>query len=75
MIICTSDFKNLKIFINDILHLSIEKKNYRGLQSWISGSLYHNYYIELYIKDIKIRLEYDKEDIWKTILDLLNKNL
>lgn len=65
---------NVKIYINDLLHLSFVQSEYRGVQSWKEGTNW--YCIEYYFKDSKpIKCEYDSFEKWKTILELIDKEL
>ncbi len=67
--------KQIKIFINDILHLSIKQKQLVGIQSWIMGyDADRKYCIEYTLKTSVVLSEYDDAEKWKSILDLLNKN-
>jgi hypothetical protein len=75
MIDFTSDFKDIRIYIDEVLHIQFERKNFIGIQTWIEGRKNRNFFIEIYTKYKAIKLEYDKEEIWKTILDILDKNI
>jgi hypothetical protein len=63
----------IKIFINDVLHLMIKKDEFTGLQSWIIGDEKKTYYIEFYLKSGDILAEYDNKEKWTKILTLLNQ--
>lgn len=68
------DHTNVKIYINQILHLNFDFSNYVGMQSFITtDNLYH---IEIYLKrNCKIMLEYSDVSLWKDILKLIDANL
>ncbi len=69
------DKKQIKIFINDILHLSIMQNELISIQSWIIGyNSDRKYCIEYTTKTQVINSEYDNIKKWKSILNLLNKN-
>jgi hypothetical protein len=76
MIKITNDLHNLKIYISDLLHFSLLLSEYIGMQSWIAGTKKKRYYIEFYLKEGEsITLEYEKQELWKSILVELDKNL
>jgi len=60
----------VKIFINDILHLSFKEK-ILSLQSWNEQNKFWK--IEIKTKHTSVLVEYDSEEKWKQILGLLNK--
>lgn len=63
-----------KIFIDDLLHVSIKRTELIGLQSWLTDE--ENgcwYYIEYILKNREILTGYDKRDTWTKILTLLDK--
>lgn len=69
-------FYKIKIYIDKILHLSIRKEDFIGLQSWIEGEgESKEYIIEYVFKTTTIVSEYDSIDKWKSILNLLDKNI
>lgn len=63
---------SIRIYINDALHLLIKLENLIGIQSWINRK--NNYSIEYSMKDgAEILSEYDDLDLWKSILEQLDK--
>jgi pantothenate kinase len=66
-----------KIFINNILHICLDINIKYNLVSWIEDSNPNKrmYCIRLFTKKIEIILEYEKEDNWKKILEILNEVL
>jgi hypothetical protein len=62
----------LKIYINDILHISIKRSSILGYQSWINAPA-GMYFIEYTTDGREILTEYDDVEKWKSILKLLNK--
>ena len=60
----------VKIFINDILHLSFKEK-ILALQSWNEQNKFWK--IEIQTKNTKTLIEYDSPEKWIQILKLLNK--
>ncbi len=75
-ITCLRNNHNLRIYINEILHLQIIMENHNGLQSWLEGTNNFNFFIELYKKgQPSVLCEYDDKERWETILKLLDENL
>jgi hypothetical protein len=68
--------RDFKIHINDVLHFNIRNEEYIGCQSWLDGKKISMYYIEVYTKSgNNILLEYDNEEIWKNVLNLIDSHL
>lgn len=67
-------FDQLKIRINDILHLSLSLDKFVGLQSWQFESR-QSYHIELTLEGGVITTEYDSFELWKQVLLELDKLL
>ena len=65
---------NLKIYINDIIFLSIKHNQLIGFQSWILGQDIKKYCIEFYTTSGDILTEFDDYNKWKEILHLLDIN-
>jgi len=67
--------KQIKVFIDNILHLSIKRDELIGIQSWIMGyDDNRKYHIEYTTKTSVIESEYDKLEKWQAILKLLDEN-
>lgn len=62
--------EEVKIFINDILHLSFKEK-ILSIQSWNEQNKFWK--IEIKTKHTTSLVEYDSPEKWKQILELLNK--
>lgn len=60
----------VKVFINDILHLSFKEK-ILSIQSWNEQNKF--WCIEIKTKNTNILVEYDSPEKWEKILNLLNK--
>ena len=58
--------EHLRIYINEILHISIKLDEILGIQSWIHSK--KSYKIEFYLKKSTILCVYDNFYKWKTIL-------
>lgn len=65
------DSDELEVLIDGTPHLHFWKKYYRGFQA------YHElkYTIEIYLKDARMRLEYDDKNLWLTVITHLNEGL
>ncbi len=68
-----TEIHRVKIYINDILHISIPKNGNIKIQSWYEDdSLYK---IEIYCVEHLDEYWYDNKEIWKSILTELDKNI
>lgn len=63
----------VKIYIDDLLHLSFKQQDFAGIQSWKEGANWYD--IEYYLGDTKILCAYDDFDKWKAILKLIDAHL
>lgn len=63
-------YNTLRIFIDNILHLSFKKDSLIGIQSWVEEN---KYCIEYYLVNGSILSEYDSVVKWKLILKELSK--
>lgn len=62
----------LKIRINGKLHFSILRNDLLSIQSWrVDGTLFQIEYVTK--AGIKLRTDYDDQDLWLSILDGLDK--
>ena len=72
----TRSHQNLRIYINDLIHIDLPIKEHNGLQSWLEGSDRRRYFIQFYRKiGEPIILEYEDRNIWEEILKVIDKNL
>ena len=68
--------KNLKIYIEGLLHVSIPIKEYSGLQSWLEGDNTYTYHIEFYLNNGQtIICEYEDKKLWEEILKQIDSGL
>lgn len=73
--------KNTCILINDVVHISLNNNDLRGLQSWKMGRKSGRYCTELYFVTVEegvgvawsMSLEYDDSRLSKEILDILKQ--
>lgn len=74
-----SNFKTLRIFIDDILHIDLPLENHDGLQAWfehVGQKSNAKYFIDLYRKTGNtISLEYSKKEDWINVLKEFEKSL
>lgn len=64
----------IRIYINELLHLSLRQDNLLGIQSYVFGYSQNDYRIEFYLKETTIIVEYDTKDKWEQILRLIEQN-
>ncbi len=75
-ITCKRDGKDLKIYINGLLHLQIMMDNHVGIQSWYEGTNHKHYKIEFYQKEGEsFYSAYQIRETWEEILRLVDKNI
>lgn len=67
------DYMDIKVLIDNILFLCIDRGEYIGLQSWSNGN--GHYCIEFYTKTNNILTEYDNKEKWLQMLEALNEEL
>jgi hypothetical protein len=75
MINVSVTFYQVKIYINDILHLKFYREEFIGFQSWIDGDKTKSYNIQYTFKTTTILCEYDSIERWKEILKKLDELL
>ncbi len=64
-------YNHLKIYLDDVLHISIQIDDIVGIQSYLIGTDY--YHIDYYTKTTTIDCRYTRKDIWISILKELDK--
>lgn len=80
---CQTDYRDIRIYINDILHIIIPRPNVDNesrdsikLQSYYVGSRKsRRYFIEVGSGDLHDYYGYDNANTWKEILRLLDENI
>lgn len=65
-------FVFIKIYINELPFLCFRRSEYKGFQSWKNDG---KYCVEFYLNNQTILTEYDKFDLWKDVLHLLDTHL
>ncbi len=65
-----ADISTLKVFIDGCLHVCIFKKTLGGFQSYFQDG---QHYIELWVNGKRQLLIYEKEEVWKAVLNSLNQ--
>lgn len=72
-ITCKCEYDRIKIYINNILHISLPNDSNTKIQSWKESDTI--YKIEIRSANDTDEYGYDNFEIWKQILDLLDKNI
>lgn len=74
-ITCKSDSEDLRIYLNNKLHIYFKKYEFIGLQSWYENET--SCKIEFYFKNSNLNfyIAYDAFDKWSKVLELLNNNI
>jgi len=70
MIKVETNFYQLRIYIDDLLHLSIKLKDLLAIQSW--GHRKDKYIIEYNMKQTTVKSEYQNKKDWQEILKQLS---
>jgi hypothetical protein len=65
-------FVFIKLYINGTPFVSLRRSEYNGFQAWKNDGKFS---IEFYLERQTVLTEYDKYDLWKDLLDLLDKEL
>jgi len=63
----------VKIYINNVLHISLKQEDIIGFQSWVDGIDTKRYIIEFYTKGVTFTTGYNEHEKWKTILKALDE--
>jgi len=72
----THTIKDLRIYIDGILHVHLLSDRYVGMQSWIDGDKKQKYYIEITVsKGKNILMAYDSKETWLAVLKLIDENI
>lgn len=66
-----SEFNRIKIYINNLIHISIPKDNNTKIQSWYEDKTL--YKIEIYNSKHLDEYHYEKYEIWSDVLKELDK--
>lgn len=67
---CIIRFNTIKIYVNEVLHLSFFKTKKVTIESWIEGA--GHYIIEINTGDVLLLCEYDSPEKWKAVLEALD---
>ena len=74
LITATSDSENIRIYFDNKLHLRIPRNENVIIKSYIQLNT-RLHYIEIIFPNNFILLEYEDENIWKEVLNLLDKHI
>ncbi len=71
---CKSDSEDIRIYIDNVLHLRIPRDKKIKIQSWIEGHS-KTYVIEIWSKKHSDYMAYDNKPMWVAILKLLDEHI
>lgn len=71
---CKSDSEDIRIYINDVLHIRIPRDKNIKIQSWIEGHT-KTYTIEIWCVNHSDKFVYEKRNMWEQILKLLDEHI
>lgn len=74
VITCKEDSEDIRIYINNILHIRIPRDKNMILHSWVEGNS-KTFIIETICFGDKQKFVYDNRYMWENILLLLDKSL
>lgn len=69
-----SDSEDIRVYIDNILHLRIPRDKNIKIQSWIEGHS-KSYTIEILVKNNQIKIAYDSKTKWEKVLKLLDEHI
>lgn len=75
MITSRFEGKTFKIYLHEVLHISIYTDNYLGTVSWIEAPGWWCIYLYMQNLPEPILLEYDNEERWKAVIKEIDENL
>ncbi len=64
---------SVNIFINGVPHLSFLKSKYLGFLSWYESST--DFRIEIYLKGVTLKTEYNSRTKWEAVLSILSSQV
>lgn len=68
--------KALRVRINGLLHIHLDRAKLLGFSSWEEGRPAHSFAIEFYLSEgAPVLAEYDRRDLWTAILKGLSETL
>ncbi len=68
----TQDAEMLRIYIDDLPHCIVKKKEFSGFVSYKDGGVY---YIEIWLKRKRELLIHETRELWEEILKALDEEL
>ena len=71
---CKSDSEDIRIYIDNVLHLRIPRDSNIKLQSWLETDT-KLYIIEIWCAGNTDLMEYEDKNLWIEILNTLDKNI
>lgn len=71
---CKSDSEDIRVYINNVLHLRIPRDKNTKIQSWIEGHT-KTFIIEIWSVGHSDYIAYDDKEKWEKVLKLLDDNI
>lgn len=71
---CKSDSEDIRIYIDDVLHIRFPRDKNVKIQSWLEGHT-KTYIIKIWCVNHSDVFVYDDKKKWKEILKLLDENI
>lgn len=69
-----SDSEDVRVYVDNILHVRFPRDKNIKLQSWIDGHS-KTYTIEIFVKNSCVKMVYDNKQKWEKVLKLLDEHL
>ena len=71
---CKSDSEDVRIYIDDILHLRFPRDKNIKIQSWVEGHT-KSFMIEIWCAGHSDYMAYDNQELWGQVLKLIDENI
>ena len=65
------EFDSIRVYINDTLHIDVQRSKLRGIGSWQWANGY--FAIEFIFERNRMLVEYETRERWKAVLDELKR--
>ena len=73
MVTVEHNYRVIKVYINDLLHITIYRKRLSGMQAWVDKGF--RYVIEFTLSDGSLKIEYDNKELWEEVLTKIDPYL
>jgi len=71
---CKSDSEDIRVYVNNILHIRIPRDKKIKIQSWIEGHS-KTFVIEIWCSGHSDYVAYDNKPMWEKVLKVLDENI